>query len=301
MPSQRVPILCASMQPMDDLDAFLRLNGGCANIYAGIKLDGVRNRAATTEERTWHLSRSGCPFPNFGGFDADCQALQREIARLTGLAGIVLDGEACDESGRFQDILGDLRSLRDAEPSGFRYHLYDWYAEDAAESLAYEDRRSVLMVAGANVLRAGGIVRVHRDELRNFRSKAEIQRLFSQAVAAGAEGLVLKTAFGLYEHGESRHWCRLVAVRTIDLLVLEMFEGKTELAGHAVRFVCHLPNGGTVGVGPGATPRAELRRIWERYAHEGVMPAIIEVAYKERTTSGSLREPRLRRVRDDKA
>ncbi|WLR91032.1 ATP-dependent DNA ligase [Shinella zoogloeoides] len=146
-------------------------------------------------------------------------------------------------------------------------------------------------------------------------SHKEIHDLYTKFQARGLEGAMVKDPQGLYDKKKSYGWLKIKAEETEDLPVVGAFPGEpgtkyeTCLGGLIVD-----RNGVEVRVGGGFSDkeRAELWDLWLRDetrmdnppVYDGeleLLKRLIEVEYHEVTPDGSLRHPRFKRFRDDKA
>lgn len=244
---------------------FLRLAGGLENVVWSVKWDGKRCLALVPEKGgAYYYSRNKSRVKNM---DAHTETLRRMAADAVKKFGVkwpvIFDGEA----------IGPV------------YHVFD-LVDEAGFMRRYEMLASVFSVCADQNVR---LVEHHSFE----EPGACVERLLDTTIAAGHEGLVLKTRDGRYGHGLSFSWCKLVKNETADLEVVEVIEGKGRLSGKVGAFVC-LCNGTLVKVAPGRATGKDLERFFSD------PPQLIEVAFKEITKSGALREPRFVRVRDDK-
>jgi bifunctional non-homologous end joining protein LigD len=160
------------------------------------------------------------------------------------------------------------------------------------------------------------------DPLRLLEHESgDSERLYSQACAAGWEGLIAKRADAPYRRGRSRDWLKLKCVQAQELVI----GGYTDPSGSRTGFGAllvgyHDAQGGlryAGKVGTGYT-HALLRELGARLAAleqdaspfvervpargvHWVRPELVaEVGYSELTTTGRLRHPRFLGLRSDK-
>lgn len=304
-----------------NIDRLIKLNGGLNNLVIGEKLDGVRclsqSRVARHGTRSSgleipaefgfnHFSRARKEYANFNCFDIDLNMVARSLAHRIGTHPI-LDGEVIDASGSaggdFQELSRNLHRKADVDTSNMEFHLFDFTVPHLPLRLKWIQRYKLLCDAVDFLHQRcdefGKTPNVHiiRHGIRSFKSKQELIDLADAAIANGREGLVVKLPMSLYENRRSPSWVKLTATETLDLPVIDYLEGSGKLAGHLGKFVCRLPDGSTVNVGPGKATHAMLKEWWE---NSELVPKMIEVGFKGYTKDGKLRHPRFLRSRDDK-
>ena len=121
-------------------------------------------------------------------------------------------------------------------------------------------------------------------------------RQYSACRNMGYEGAIIKSMDHFYENKRSWHWQKLKNTSSLDLPVMDIFEGTSKYKGMlgGVKVLYHSKY---VKVGSGFTDE-ERQRYWEDpYA---IVNKIVEVLYQEETRDGSLRHPRFAGIRSDK-
>jgi DNA ligase-1 len=268
------PMLCK-----DDLQKFEQHIGGLHNALASIKRDGVRCLA---HGRGVYTSRNGKPFPNFGVFDGDVNYLISSISSQTG-SPVILDGEVTSKD--FSTVMTQVRRLSNADPSMFRYEVFDFAG--STWPLEYRQRLLSRCMSGMD----GQVVRLEHWEC-GLCGVEDIMEQVDKLVAAGEEGLVLKNKASLYESKKSIEWCKVKKFETLDLKVVGIQPGKGKHSGRLGALVCDF-NGVGVEVGTGFTDAQRVEFLSD-------LPEMVEVKYQEITKDGSLRFPSFVRVREDK-
>ena len=145
------------------------------------KLDGIRCLVIEREGRPAAVTRSLRPLPNLKA--------RRWIEEHTPIG---CDGELIVRGGEFHDTTAALMS-RDGDPD-FEFHLFDFVSD---YSLPYRERLE----------RRDGIPA--RDRLKLIHATevaciSQLDGLFEEAIATGAEGLVLRSPEGRYQPGRDR-------------------------------------------------------------------------------------------------
>lgn len=127
----------------------------------------------------------------------------------------------------------------------------------------------------------------------------EVEHLYKQALEQGHEGLVIKTPNHYYRHARSYDWMRMVPYLTLDLPVIDVYEGKGKMAGMAGGIIVEYANKrhkvGTL-FGLDYSARRDLLKHKEKY-----IGRIAEIVAKEKQMkTGNFRQPTFKRWRLDK-
>ena len=276
-----------------------------------IKYDGYRLLIEKSDGEVSLRSRNG----------KDLTASFPEIARAAErlpYAQFVIDGEAV-----VLDELGvpnfSLLQRRGRAPNGIPAAATTsdlsviHYAFDLPQALD-RDLRDVPLVKRKNLLQAmlpsAGPIRYsdHVDEfgINAYRSMRKL----------GIEGVVGKRADSAYRSGRSHDWIKIRGVRTGDFVIAGWVPNKSNARDIGALALAEFRNDrlafcGRLGSGLGGTARETLMHRLEDL-REGdaldddpeirwVRPTLVcEVAYKEYTRDGRLRQPSFQRLRDDK-
>jgi len=280
-----------------------------------LKLDGYRMIAS----REGHV----CRLYTRNGNDATTwfPELVRSLRALP-VDDFVLDGEVVmhDEAGRpsFQRLQRRARIRRpiDVKRASLRqpstFYAFDLLGVMGRDlrSVPLEDRKSVLRA----LLPPAGPLRF----VDHFAGVGEA--LYEQVTSMGLEGIVAKKSSSRYRAGRSRHWLKIRATRSADVVVVGFTEPKGGLEGLGALHVAGLEGQrlvylGRVGSGFTAADRRALRSRLEAIetdapAAEQTLPEgsdhwvrpelVAEVRFLERTEDGLLRQPVYCHLRDDK-
>ena len=137
-------------------------------------------------------------------------------------------------------------------------------------------------------------------------SKDQLLEFYKRFLAAGFEGLMAKKPNGYYHWKRHSDWHRYKPTETIDVRVVAVYEevsikgvSKGTLGGVTVSIPSVKPKGDPIfcDVGGGFT-KVQRQAWWAD--RDFLLDKIIEVEFKCRTESGSLREPHFVRLREDK-
>jgi DNA ligase-1 len=204
---------------------------------------------------------------------------------------------------------GKLRSKESAE--GATFHIFDLmsYADfDAVGSVGktyLERRRDVEAFVKAA---ASPVITMTPRYFVN--SHAEIHQLYEAFRGRGLEGAMVKNPDGLYDKKKSYGWLKIKAECSEDIPVIGAFPGEPNTKySHCLGGIIVDYNGVEVRVGGGFTDQ-EREDLWLDYQHDinnpdsptkKLLGRLAEVLYHEITPDKSLRHPRFKRWRDDKA
>lgn len=200
-----------------------------------------------------------------------------------------------------------------------KFHIFDImsYADfDAVGSvgLTYLDRRK-LVEEFASKATSPLITKTERYYANSFE---EIHALYEKFRARGLEGAMVKNPDGLYDKKKSHGWLKIKAEETEDLRVVGAYPGEPDTKyenclGGLIVVREHAGAMVEVRVGGGFTD-VERVELWEAFQRDEavqhwpapgpnpeVLGRLIEVEFHEVTPDGSLRHPRFKRFRDDKA
>jgi DNA ligase-1 len=172
------------------------------------KLDGIRIQIHRRDEEVRIYTR------NLNEIAVALPGVVNAVLRLP-VRQAVLDGEALSMSAEgpaaFQDTVSQID--RDAPPRGIVTFLFDLLHVDGEDLLDTALReRSARLEAIAPELKIPGVVTSDPEEG---------QRIMSEALRAGHEGVVVKDAESTYAAGRrGRAWRKVKPVRTFDLVVL---------------------------------------------------------------------------------
>ena len=242
--------------------------------YMSLKIDGLRGvyRAGQLYTRNGHV----------------IQGVQHLLDALKD-SPWDLDGELSIPGSHFQATSGNIRSF-DNSPDVI-FSVFDLPSHTDRFSVRYTD-----LVDHVDTELKHPNIKLVKHVLTNDAEK--IQSTFTKAIAAGYEGLVLKTPDHLYQNKRSSDWLKIKLNEDEDLPVVGFFEGEGRLAGTLGGIIVQRDNGVLVRVGSGFSD-ADRNEVWGNREH--FIDMIAEVQYHEETPDGSLRHPRFKTFRGDKS
>lgn len=276
-----------------------------------IKYDGYRLMIEKDGDRVTLRSRKGLVLT------ANFPEVEKAARRLP-FSQFVIDGEAVvhDASGipSFSLLQQRARLRGSVEVSRALNALpVTYYAFDLPQSLGH-DLRELPLLARKELLQAmlpsAGPVR-YSEHIEG----SGIQ-VFEHVRSLGLEGVVGKRADSAYRAGRSDAWVKVRTERTGDFVIAGWAPNKSNPADVGALALAEYRGAeltfcGRVGAGLNARARAEIgERLEDLTSSEAladdrevrwVTPTLVcEVAYKEYTLDGRLRQPAFRRLRDDK-
>lgn len=285
------PMLACSTQPnLEDLNY---------PIYASYKLDGIRCVTPTNQV----LSRKLKPIPN--------KYIQQKLKGMP----VGFDGELMIE-GNFNEASSAIMSA-EGNPK-FMYFVFDLCDRPANEQ--FQTRYSELKQVVKELGKWSPEVILVTQKLCH--SPKEVREYYDIAIAAGHEGLILRSLDGLYKEGRStlkQQWLlKLKPVLDTEATIVgfkELMRNGNDPIINAVggqernkqmcgmyggntlgALICHDSQGNQIDVGSGFT--AEQRQeIWNNQAK--YLTKMVTFKFQERTPDGSYRFPVFKAFRKD--
>jgi DNA ligase-1 len=194
-----------------------------------------------------------------------------------------LDGELTIPGQHFQVASGKVRGHADCPEVYFNVFDMPFTSHPFSERLGYLE-----------AINWGGHDQIKLVKHSFVTSLDKVQRNMDKAIAAGYEGLVLKTPDHIYQTKRSGDWCKIKLVESEDLPVIGTFAGEGKYTGMLGGLIVERANGVHVRVGGGLS---DSQRAQDPADFIGLTA---EVLYHEETPDGSLRHPRLKTFRYDK-
>lgn len=268
------------------------------------KLDGVRTIAFVSEMGAKFFSRSGKEFLNYGAIgDALVETLKEYyLSRALPSRPIAIDGEVVD-SESFKSTVSTMRK-KGVQAEGAVFNAFDVVPQSIFKDSEkkgsdkhgnYLDRRALL----GKIISAVPSDRVNMISSYMVKSHSEIEYYYEIFQNNGLEGAIVKHPNGLYHRRRNHDWMKIKAEESVELLVVDYFEGEGKIAGSLGGLVGDF-KGTEVRVGGGFSD-ALRQSLWDRLIKnksDSAMGRLMEVAYHEVTPDGSLRHPRFVKFRD---
>jgi len=200
---------------------------------------------------------------------------------------ISVDGELIIPGVHFQEASGKIRSGQDVPEAV--YMVFD-YLETMSDPMheRYKNLISYVEQVGDPYVKLVKHIPVKNEE--------HIHTTFKKVLDQGYEGLMIKLKNAPYVYVRSSNWLKLKVQDTLDLAIIDSFEGKDKYEGMLGGFIVN-HKGVSVKVGSGFSDedRVNYWRQPEQYVGQ-----VIEVAYHEETPDHSLRHPVYKGFRWDK-
>lgn len=203
------------------------------------------------------------------------------ISHIGRFAPVGLDGELLIPGMPFAESAGLIRSFN-STPDAY-FYVFD----TTADPDIFERRYYRL----ANTKFISSKIRIIQHTL--VHDEAELLTHHEKYLAAGFEGSVVKSPNHLYRGMKDWAWMRMVPVKSVDLVVIGIYEGKGKQAGMMGGIICQ-GQGIKTNVGTGFDDDTR-KRYWEE--HSRIVGKMVKINYKEKTKAGSLRQPSFDRIR----
>ena len=275
------------------------------------KLDGVRVIAIVSKLTVHLYSRNGRLFENFPQIESALEQISNNLRQRLGIndSMLILDGEIVGQN--FQALMKQAQRKNDAETADMVYHIFDWMpvenfteghcnAQQHKRTEALESVRGLIESAHPCLKVTDGIL----VDLDLAQGHNQLNRYFEDAVAAGLEGIMVKSWDAPYECKRSSSWMKLKPVHDYDLTVVGVEEGTGKNAGKAGALVCegHDQNKFIrVNVGTGLSD-AQRNDYWQHQSAVIGQTAVVlaDAVTQNQDGTYSLRFPRFKTFRNDK-
>ena len=216
-----------------------------------------------------------------------------------------MDGEIIGES--FQALMKQAQRKTDVQTTGMTYSVFDWIPLADFERgfcNAQQHKRLAVLEGYRAVFESTDCVRL-MDGIEVDLDTAEghdiLKRYSTDAVAAGFEGIMIKSLDAPYECRRSTFWMKLKPTITVDLNIVGFEEGTGRNQGRLGAIICEGDDNGrriNVNVGSGLSD-ANRDEYWS--ARDQLLGNVVEVEADAVTQNQdgtySLRFPRFVRFR----
>lgn len=250
------------------------------------KYDGLRCIAIVEDGSVTLLSRNGKEFTS-------ADHLKPQLLKLAANIGYcVFDGELT--AGSFNDSVSAVKK-KDTQNPDIIFNAFDVLdmVEWKNPITPYYQRRNYLSGAFAKAGEQPNLLLVPSYKIE---SEAEAYRFYNRFLSQGYEGGIVKNNQGLYRFKRHKDWLKLKEVNEVDLRVESLVQGEGKYYGMLGALIVKY-KGKRVSVGAGFSDTE--RELWWKNPNL-IQGKVIEIRYHQETPDGSLRHPRLYRVRDDK-
>lgn len=209
-------------------------------IVGQLKYNGVRVVALITNTSVTLKTRNGKTFRY--------PLLEEYLNCIT--VPVMLDGELTDcDNKSHTSVSGLVNSAIKGTPipdyQGLVFNVFDCMPLDEFNSqscmMDYEDRFHLVKsyVAYLHEYCEGMVQNIIKvAQTWEFHTTDQIQEKFDRVLAAGYEGLILKSWQHLYTFKRSKDWIKLKAVETADLMCVDWQEGEGKYEGMIGALIC---------------------------------------------------------------
>jgi DNA ligase 1 len=215
-------------------------------VYVQPKLDGLRCLAIWEGGELRLVSRTGKPLT--------VVHIQKQLETLLhNICDCTLDGELyIHDEDNFEDIVSLVKKNRPGSEK-LDFHIYDFIIDDDAD---FDDRTTLLH---NNIFKNchdskkhPNIIRVETNKA-NFEKEDDAKKLAEHFVSQGYEGMMIRTANGLYEWGHrSQGLLKVKAFQDAEFKVVGFEEGLGKFVG-CVTWKCVTKDGKEFNVTPEGT------------------------------------------------
>lgn len=191
----------------------------------------------------------------------------------------------------FKDLNGIFNRLSPVQEIVV-FKLHDVLTEENKPfNLRYKQALDIELKLNSDLVEAVKLLSVSRE-------KVDWVRCYEQILSQGGEGVILKQAFGLYHPDKRNHTLMKIKCElTLDLVVIGLVKGEKKYA-NTLGALQVQEKDGTVHTISGMTD-AERDYFWT--FPDEIIGKVVEVQAMKRISNGSLREPRFKAIRYDKA
>lgn len=277
------------------------------------KLDGVRCLTIIDHEtRTvTQFTRNGKLLENFSHITTALAQFIDDFGR-----SYVIDGEVVSKS--FQDLMKQVHRKDDVQATDAKLAAFDIIPLSefrAGRSVMGQRRRSKMLKGFEHIFAKAStyagltgnclveVVDQKEIDLDSMVGQLEFKEFNADAIAAGYEGVMVKSPEAIYECKRSTSWLKIKPVITVDLTVVALEEGTGKNVGKLGALVCEGTDQGKfirVNVGSGLTDE-QREEIWGD--RDAVIGQVVEIKAdcitqnQDTDSEYSLRFPRFERFR----
>lgn len=264
--------------------------------YISRKIDGVRCLAFVDESyNVVFYSRGGKALANLGEIEKQLQMLAKE----TGKANYVFDGELYSKSGTWNDTISIVHAdVAERDQTSVLFLVFDMIKGDqwtARKTDSFRTRYADMQAcfSKAEGLRLGNLKLLEHVPVRGY---ADAHALLKEYQTAGFEGAVLKNADLPYSFKRSAAFLKWKSVVTLDCKIVRVIEGRGKYKGTMGAIEIVTEDGKRSNCGSGFDDE-QRDSIWAR--RDEMVGRMIEVEAQE-CTAGSIRFPIFVRFRTDR-
>ena len=310
------PMLGYELWSLEKSSKLEKIFSACTKWFIEPKYDGIRVLAVVLPNEIVCLSRNGKELPNVTLLLEHDLLVLRDALKTIYPKGFVLDGEIYGKD--WHATMSRVFRSKNVKPEQILADkvtkYYVWDILDAEKFInripvneTYEQRKlklkQILDKLKGKLTRIKLVPHKVLDVTKLVKQPDDLKHLISflyqaanEAIDKGFEGIMLKCATAPYVYDRSEYWIKVKKIHTVDVKVIGVDKNGNQPGEIAALIVDY--KGKEVRVGSGLT-KAQRQCF---YNHpEDIIGEYIEIAYQEETPDGSLRFPRLLRIRLDKS
>lgn len=244
--------------------------------FAQLKCDGARVHLYFDGLNAKAMSRSGKEFTLLGALDKSAAAIMKVGECLDGELLVVIDGKIADrQTGN--GILNKANKGTISQAEADTIVMCTWDMVDTTSTIPYTKRFGTLQDRMLNKIND----KIELVESLIVNCEEDAMEFFTQKLAEGQEGAVLKNMNHVWVPKRSKDLCKLKEIQSADLIVVDIFEGEGKYKGMLGGLTCETSDGLLrVNVGTGFSD--ELRSNFDRKYWCG---SIVEVLYNMKIQS----------------
>lgn len=255
------------------------------------KIDGERLVAIFRNGKVELMSRRGKPKENLN-------VIENELMLLyPNLENGVLDGEIYSTNwNESRSILSSKNKQVDV--SNLVFIVFDILSVDifdGIKSFPLSSRKRLLHHIINDINKDKNFKHIRTIPFKIVESLDMVKTEYENYKKAGFEGCMLKRLDSEYELKRTRNWLKVKDIISEEYVCVGIEEGKGKNAGKVGALIISLPNGNHCKVS-GLTDDERIL-FWNNSSH--IVGKLIEVKYQEKTITGSLRNPRFVKIRED--
>lgn len=246
--------------------------------YAQLKCDGARVHLYYDGKEARAFSRTGKEFQLMGALNEAASKIMQPGECFDGELLVYRNGKVVDRKTG-NGILNKASNGTISREEASMIVMVAWDIVDTSSTIPYSQRFESL----SERILSGEQDKIELVPSVIVKNEAEAYEFFEEQLAAGEEGAILKNINHLWVPKRSKDLCKLKAVETADLVVVDIYEGTGKFKGMLGGLTCETSDGLlNVNVGIFQGNEMEIRSRFDRKYWVG---SIVEVLYNAKIKS----------------